>query len=519
MTESTSDMFQQRRALDLAFDALAKTTSEAELVQGAHAIVDEFPGALTMAALLKRLDTPNSQLRGGLARLATFLPEVEIVQALQEYAGNRAHPAQGRVTAAMICERFLGKPLRPGTLSDLQGNEDAAVQSLRDAVQEGEEDLRVLVEYSAQMQAYPIGIAHQVMQHLDAMSPMLRVNLLMLIAADPRPQSARSALERLEQLAEKPDLSWPQNAPENSQRRAQRALHVLIPNLAPLAAASAERVLRKAQFRGSGYTPPPERLRCFLGMPHFSSAYTLEFWQFGETRAAPVARLALMLQSDMGFVAGDFAEDTVPKEYWNAPPDRSAIRRLSSGNQTTWHVEIPPEAGRWLLAREVQAIVEEEKVDVHSAASPERLPDNYLAALLWLWDAPRLVPNPLWLAIVEGERSPIAPEVAQMTADTLIHLPAMAHWNLLDAVLSGPQRSLYRGKLRDEIAPIFFAQIAAPEVQAVLVARMQAALRMAALWLYFAGDESLANATADLAFSIGAWSPEENPLLRKMLGV
>jgi len=522
MTNSTSDLFQQRRALDLAFDALGKTNSDAELVQGAYAIVDEFPVALVTSALLKRLETPNSQLRGGLARLATFLPEPGIVQALQEYAGGRSNPPQGRVTAAMICERFLGKPLRPGTIADLQGNEDAAVQSLHDAVHEGEEDLRVLVDYVTQMQGYPVGIAQQVMQHLDAMDLGLRANLLMLIATDPRPQVARMALERLEALAGTQDPMWPTDAPENPQRRAQRALFVLTPNLPRSAAASAEKALRKAQFRGAAYQPQQESLRCFLGVPHFSSAYTLEFWEMGEQRILPVSRLAVMLQSDMGFVAGDFDEESLPKEYEKVSLGSGTIRRAAR-QQHSWHVEIPATVGRWLLAREVQTIVDDADGEAGAGASgatlPEKLPAYYLGALPWLWDAPHVPPDPAWLALVEGERREIDLKRAQQITQGLLALREMAHWDLLDAVLTGPQRNLYRGKLRDEIAPIFYAQIAAPEVQAVLIGRMQAALRVTALWLHFAGKDDLADETADLAFSLGAWTPEENPLLRKMLGI
>lgn len=517
MTDSTNDTFQQRRALDLAFDALGKTENEAEVVQGAYAIADAFPAGLVTAALLKRLDTPNSQLRGGLARLASFLPEAEITAALQEYAGKQSNPPQGRVTAAMILERFLARQLRPGTLADLQGNEDAAVQSLHDAVYEGEEDVRVLVDYVTQMQAYPGTIAHQVMQHLDNMEPGLRVNLLMLIATDPRPQVARFALQRLEDLADRPDLTWPQNAPENAQRRAQRALHVLVPNLAKGDGAAAERVLRKAHFRGAGYQPPAEALRCFMGMPHYSTAYTLEFWRPKTNHAQPAQRLAVLLQSDAGFVAGDFGEEVIPGEYLRA--GTGAIQRTGADGRNTWHVEIPARAGRWLLTRELQGIVDEETGSGSDNGGPEGLPGFYRGALAWLWDAPRATPDAAWVALVEGERSKLDLPAARKIALTLLDQPALAHWDLIDAVLSGPQRNMYRGKLREEVAPVFFAQVAAPEVQAVLIGRMQAALRLVALWLHFAGQDALANDTADLAYNMGAWTPQENPLLRRMLGI
>jgi hypothetical protein len=341
----------------------------------------------------------------------------------------------------------------------------------------------------------------------------------MLIATDPRPQIARMAQDRLESLADTPDPMWPTHAPENPQRRAQRALFILIPNLNRNAAASAEKVLRKAQFRGTAYQPPQDQLRCFLGFPHFSSAHTLEFWEFGESRALPVSRLAIMLQSDMGFVAGDFGEEIAPREYRNASIGSGPIRRKATGQKSTWHVEIPAAVGRWLLVREVQAIVDDAEAGTPVDALPEKLPGYYLGVLPWLWDAPRTPLDAAWLALAEGERAEIDLPSARRTANTLLALPEMAHWDLLDAVLTGSQRNLYRGKLRDEIAPIFYAQIAAPEVQAVLIGRMQAALRVVALWLHFSGNHPLAEATADLAYNMGAWTPEENPLLRRMLGM
>lgn len=522
MTDSTSDVFQQRRALDLALDALGKTSTEAELVQGAYAIADGFPMALALAALLKRLDTPSSQLRGGLARLATFLPEAEIVAALQEYAGDQKNPPQGRVTAAMISERFLSRPLRAGTLSDLQGNEDAAVQSLHDAVFEGEEDIQILVEYLTQLQAHSAGIAAQVMHHLDNMEPELRVNLLMLVATDSRPQVARSALQRLEAIAEHADPAWPQDSPNNPQRRALRALHVLIPNLPEALASSAERVLRKAQFRGMAYAPPPEEVRCYLGMAHFSSAYSLEFWKMGEKPGLGKnwlsERLAMLVQGDAGFAMCDFRLDHVPLAYRKRGAER-ALERKYSGGESTWHVEMPAAAGRWLLQRELAWIVNDGVGSAPSEGATTALPHDYLRALVWLWDAPRTAPDPAWVALVEGERAPVSLERARETARRLLALPAMVHWDMIDAVLTGPQRNLYRGKLREEIAPIFFTQIASSEMQEILLARLQEATRIAALWLHFAGDQSLADASADLAAAMGSWSPEENPLLQEMLGL
>ncbi len=68
------NMFQMRRQMAEAFQAMDGAANEMALIDLAHEIVDTFPTELVLNTLVKQLDTESSQLRGGLGHIATFLP-------------------------------------------------------------------------------------------------------------------------------------------------------------------------------------------------------------------------------------------------------------------------------------------------------------------------------------------------------------------------------------------------------------------------------------------------------------
>jgi len=79
----------QGRQLEQAVADLAQTNNEAELAQAARAIAHTFPHKLILNLLVKHLDTPNGQIRGGLGHLASLLPAEEVLPALHNVAANR----------------------------------------------------------------------------------------------------------------------------------------------------------------------------------------------------------------------------------------------------------------------------------------------------------------------------------------------------------------------------------------------------------------------------------------------
>jgi hypothetical protein len=79
MTNKIINTFQQRRQLEQAV---------ADLAQVVRAIAHAFPHELILPLLVKHLDTPNGQIRGGLGHLAALLPAEEVLSALRSVAAN-----------------------------------------------------------------------------------------------------------------------------------------------------------------------------------------------------------------------------------------------------------------------------------------------------------------------------------------------------------------------------------------------------------------------------------------------
>src|SRR5688572_8453710 len=105
MADKIINSFQQRRQLNQEISALAETQNEAELLERVRQLVRDYSADLLASMVLKHLDTPNSQLRGGLGHLAALLPPNEIGPMLRSAAANRSNAAQVRVTAALLLER------------------------------------------------------------------------------------------------------------------------------------------------------------------------------------------------------------------------------------------------------------------------------------------------------------------------------------------------------------------------------------------------------------------------------
>ena len=62
MSDKIINTFQQRRQLEQAFSDLATTTSDRELREAAKNIAHTFDAAQVLNALIKRLDSPSSQV-------------------------------------------------------------------------------------------------------------------------------------------------------------------------------------------------------------------------------------------------------------------------------------------------------------------------------------------------------------------------------------------------------------------------------------------------------------------------
>lgn len=246
MSDKIIHTFQERRIVGEAVSALANTSSEAELEEAVQRIAQNHAPALVLPALRRNLNAASSQMRGGLGRLAALLPRRETVALLRKEAGRRDSPAQIRLNAAMILERFLEEVVPVGLMGDLQDPNIIVMQSLQEALEEGRSNPHVLLEYVRQMREESQDVAFLVMDLLGQLAEEDQPELLRVIAYDSRPAVAEAALARLGALRE----------PAAAARSAS-ALHALQSTLHADRAEAAARQLRKLRLAGVRWQPAP----------------------------------------------------------------------------------------------------------------------------------------------------------------------------------------------------------------------------------------------------------------------
>jgi hypothetical protein len=229
---------QRRREVEQALKALGETASEEELAQRAMEIAQH--GEIVVPALLALLGTSNLQLRGGLGHVARQLPRELIVPALRAVAGDPSRPVNERMTAMTLLERYLNESLGPELFEGLTDPRQMALISLREALAEFRRDSNSVMEYLAQLEGEPTEVALMIIEATAQVEPHEVVNLLRMLALDPRPLVAQSALRQLGSM----------RLPE-----AVITLQSLIPNLPDVLRPLAERNLRKLALTGIHAVP------------------------------------------------------------------------------------------------------------------------------------------------------------------------------------------------------------------------------------------------------------------------
>lgn len=511
--------FQQRRQLEEELDALAATNSQAALQGAVRRLAERYPTALLLAAITRRLGTSNSQLRGGMGQLCTLLPAAETADALRTVAGNRQKSPQERTTAALILQRFLEQPVPPGLLADLAGAEEAPYQSLLEAVAEGKRNRHVLLEYVAQMQEHPVDVAFMVLRLIDRLPPADEAELLRLIAHDARRPVAHAAIERLATAAAAP-----------GGEACLRSLQTLVYSLLPEEAGLVERNLRKLQFSGRRYTPPPARgWQALLGPSDPSGYVSLWFVRHPSSVTAAAgeepgaeddgAWLGFILSLQGGILQFSGSEG-MQRDFLPPPAAEGELVTVrAGGGQTTVLLAAPLDVGRWLVRQALAA---------HwSQSSPQPLPDEYTLYndLLWQFAAPALPPTlAAW-----WERTANPPEQAAggvsaaavaAAAQALVAEPAMEGW--LRWSLATWQNVKYRSQQAPEVPPGTLVSLLLRELgrmadHRLLLGAMAAGLRVQTLWYAIAGDAANAERAALLAQATVTLPITENPLLARLL--
>lgn len=496
--------FQERRQLEEALNALGQTTTEAALMSAARQLANRFPAERLIAAIQRRLGDPNSQLRGGLGHLSALLPPAVIVPVLREVAGNRQKPPIERMTALLILERYLGETVSPALTSDLVGNDDIAMQSLLEAVEEGRRNRHVFLEYVTQMQEHGIDVAFMVMGLMNQLAPDDQVELLRLIAQDTRTQIARSALERLVALAANHD-------------RALAALHALSLTLAPSLVEPAQRALRKLQFTGRRYTPPSaDAWRALLGPTDAGGYFTLWLVKMPAHSAADGVLLGFTLTLQQGIIE---CSGVANMEASQLPPARWVGDLVVIGEEPeprTTMLEAPLAVGRWLVQQALAAHWRQPE--------PSDLPGEYKLYndLIWQFAPPQLPDNLSNIFAEMGDTGLEQPNINSLheAVDVLVRHPLLHAWvgwaaNIWTMLGALPETASDT-QIQAMIAFILREFDALPQ-RAQLLETITVALRTQALWLAIHDEADNAGRALHLARWIRALPMRQNPLLAGLL--
>jgi hypothetical protein len=496
--------FQQRRQLEQAVRDLGKTSNELELTEAARQIVHRFPAESVLAALLKHLDTADSQLRGGLGHVAALLPSDEVSAALRNVAANRQQPPLARMTAAAIAQRFLGVELPAALTQDLRGDDDAAFQSLQEAINEGTRNRHILLEYVEQMREMGEEIAFLVLDALQRMLPPDRVELLRLIAQDPRPRVAKAALSALEELTS-----------GEASTAALRSLHTLQFVLPEELRTPVARSLRKLRMAGRRYaSPTPIGWRALLSPADPNGVQTVWLLRTPDTGLAAGALFGFSLNIEIGILRF-FGSETVDRTALpDAQPIGSLVTVHNDGGATMVLAETPFDVGRWLVAQAGRA---------HLAAEPgQPLPREYQLYNDSLWEfAPPEVDASI-TGIWSAASAPVVPEPAILHRDTeaIFAQPVMAHWevqsNAIVQALPPNARPASDLPIAETVAALVRAINLWPESSALPEA-LARGLRGQALWFQITGQPQLAQRAKTLADALPRLPLAENPVLAHML--
>jgi hypothetical protein len=505
MTDKIINTFQQRRQIEQAFSDLAHTQSEAELIAAARRIVHTYPAELALTLLLKHLDTPDSQVRGGLGHVAALLPPDETAAALRTYVANRQHSAPARVTAALIAERFLNVEMPGALMSDLHNSDEIAFQSLREALDAGKRDRHVLLEYVTQMQALGEEIALMVLNLLERVPVADRIELLRLIAQDARPRIAKEALTRLENLTT-----------GDADQAAIRALHTLQFTLPIDLSAQIERTLRKLRFSGKRYTSPPsDYWRALLSPADVNGTQSIWLLKMPQAPATIGVLLGFVFNLGQGilhFFGSEMMERTVL-------PDPQAIGSLvpvaTDDGGTAVLLEVPFNYGRWLIAKALQP---------HRDGKAQPLTGEYTLYndLIWQFDAPQ-VDEQVKLFFQPSKPSPttaLEATTLDAYAAALLAHPVMEEWKLQNrSLLRAAQPSAHAGSTlpATEIIATLLHELEKWPENSILLNALELGLRAQAGWLYYRGETESAHQAHTLADQMQQLPLTQNPLLARML--
>ncbi len=511
MADKIINTLQLRLQLERAIDALGETTTESDLVRQVEAIVAGYDADAILTVLVKKLDVPNGQLRGGLGKIAALLPHDRSAGALRNAAANRANSTQLRLTAALLMRRFLEQEVPAALLSDLDNPDQVVMQSLQEAIEEGQDNRYILLEYVRQMRDESDDVAFMVMDLADQLDPVERAGLLRLIALDDRPSVARFALKRLGAIRDN------RGGPV-----AVSILQTLMPNLAPPLSDLAAEAVRRLRFAGIRYTPPgPDGWRGLIGPADPSGNQTIWFVRAPRNQAGTDGVLLGVHINPLIGVLEAFGHEGMEDAMLPEPRPQGQLVSVDAGQgRAVVLLEVPFDFARWRLQTALASHWQDRPT---GPIGP--LPDEYRLYNDHIWDLP--LPD-----VANSLKAPFLPapelwaETAKnmnlgMAADRVLQHPAMAGWffhgqNLLHFVRSRPDLSQAPG-IAQMVKGLLREIFAEGEDATAMVAGVEAGLRAQSAWLTLAGSQETGHQAQVLAESLRHLPPDQNPFLARMV--
>ncbi|MCS7219734.1 MAG: hypothetical protein RML36_12485 [Anaerolineae bacterium] len=468
---------QQRREIEQALKALGQTNSEEELAQRATEIARR--GGIVVPALLALLGTPNLQLRGGLGHVARQLPRELIVPALRAAAGDPRRPINERMTAMTILERYLNEPLGPELFDGLVDPRQMALISLHEALAEFRRDPNAVMEYLTQLEEEPTEVALMLIEVMAQVEPAEVIPLLRMLALDPRPPVAQSALRQLG------SFRFPEAAV---------ALQSLIPNLPDTLKPLAERSLRKLALAGIHAAPDSLTWRTLISPISGSGDQSILF--LCPNPSNPESEVISLWLNDQTGIQ-DILVTTVPTEQL---PTASPVGHV--------HFVRLPQAGLFLLLEAPFDLGRAMLADVvalhHTRGQP--LPMAYRLCSVRLWQTPWVHLQEAWPELeLESSNWALA-----RTLD-LMKYPAFHSWEvretwMLDLIRRFQQAGQRMSReMAKEIATRAFTESA--------LQTLAARLRRMGRWLFWAQEMELAQLAMWTAAHLRDARPDAHPLL------
>lgn len=456
--------FGERLAIDQEVQALAAAANVLELEQRARALAAR--GKAILPALLRRLDTDNAALRGGLGLVVQQLDRDLIVPALYNAAADSRRPAAARHTAVMLLERYLHENIDPNLIARLPHAADVARQSAEQALHIAQTQPLVLIEYAEQLRQEPPDIIDSVIDIIATLDDPARANLLLAIAAGDDLRLLARILPLLGAIRHPLALA---------------ALHTLARIADPRSQPAILRQIRKLRLAGvPAPTPTPLRSLC---TPISAQGQSLLWFIHRPPQAAEAGLLVCILHDQLGIVQ----VDGQPAVQLDALPFPAAAGyrhqlRLPDSSQILHLVELHPVQGLHLLAMAI--------TQMRAAELPA--PGELVLFGRWLWqtDDPARDPVAAWPDL------PPPAEGAPADFARLLQHPAYASWawDLPDIDLLLRQHDPALALIPTSPA---HSQVATRLAAAPAAAQLAARLRAQARWFSLGAD--MGNAGLSLA--------------------